>query len=255
LVLVGINDLSVALAQADTFAAPPPLDSPGEWARQEGRAFAIVPGGLHQSSARYGEARGRDRLAVWQLAKRVRTAWRARSGGPRLAQDSRAEAVARWRSYRAAATRLREDLPDLSGPLKEYRRNLLRLVDSASAEGVPIALLTQPTFWTADLDSASLQRLWFGGVGIFQRAGSDTYFSVAALAQAMQAYNQELLEVCRLRRLLCLDLADSVPAQPAYFVDDTHFSEMASRRIGEVIADWLVPILVADTADESGPSV
>lgn len=242
-VLVGVNDLTVALAQGDTFRPPPPLSDPEARKAQERRAFAIVPGALHENLSPAAASAWYKRTALWQAGVRVRAGLGARSGRRDLQQDTRAQAVQRWREARARAPKRRDDLPALDGALAEYRRNLEAIVSLADAKGIPVSFLTQPSLWRADLDSTEARLLWFGGLGDFQSRQVDEYYSPGALAKAMAAFNAELLAACTARNLACLDLAERIPRTTTFFFDDVHFTERGAAAVGEAVADWLAPAL------------
>ncbi|MBK7905594.1 MAG: hypothetical protein IPJ78_03430 [Gemmatimonadetes bacterium] len=142
---------------------------------------------------------------------------------------------------RARAPKRRDDLPSLDGALAEYRRNLETIASLAAAKGVPVSFLTQPSLWRADLDSTEARLLWFGGLGDFQSRQVDEYYSPAALAKAMAAFNAELLSVCAAHALSCLDLAERIPRTTAYFFDDVHFTERGAAAVGEEVGAWMPP--------------
>lgn len=240
-VLVGVNDLTVALAQGDGFRAPPPLTGTDARRTQERRAFAVVPGGLHEVVSADAASAWYKRAALWQLAVRVRAAFSARSGRRDLQQDTRAAAVQRWRESRLRATRTRDSLPSLGEALREYRGNLEAIVALAGAKNVPVSFLTQPSLWRPAMDSSEARLLWFGGLGDFQRAQADEYYSPRALATAMAAFNSELLSVCATESLRCLDLAEEIPRSTLYFFDDVHFTERGAAAVGEAVASWMAP--------------
>lgn len=239
LVLVGVNDLTFALGQGDAYAPPPPLSDPRALKAQEARAFMVVPGGLHQSTTLAQRGAWYKRTALYQLGARIRANIVARRQQSTLVQDTRGEAIERWRENRRQASEIREELPTLDAPLAEYRRNLEAVADAAAARGVPLVLLTQPALWRAGLDSASSRLLWLGGIGDFQRAPGSVYYSPGALARAMAAHNAVLLDVCAARGLRCFDLAAAVPSDTLHFYDDVHFTERGARVIAEALATWL----------------
>lgn len=238
-VLVGVNDVTVTLAQGDTFRPPPPLTDPAALARAEARAFAIVPGAMHEAITTARSGAWYHRMALWQLAARIRADLRKRSRTVGLEQDPRGGSFRRWREYRSRATTLRDTLPDLSIALRQYGRNLDSLATLAATFGVPMVFLTQPSMWRGDLDSASTRLLWFGGLGDFQRQQSSTYFSVAALARAMAAFNGELLASCARTGARCLDLAALVPRDSLHFYDDVHFNESGAAAVGAALVPWI----------------
>lgn len=238
-VLVGVNDVTVTLAQGDTFRPPPPLTDAAALARAEARAFAIVPGAMHEAITNARAGRWHERTALWQLAARIRADLRKRGRSVGLEQDPRGASFRRWREYRSRATTLRDSLPDLSVALRQYGRNLDSLATLAASRGVSVVFLTQPSMWRHDLDSASARLLWFGGLGDFQRQQSATYFSVDALSRAMAAFNDELLAACARNGVRCLDLAPLVPRDSVHFYDDVHFNESGAAAVGAALVPWI----------------
>ena len=79
--------------------------------------------------------------------------------------------------------------------------------------------------------------LWYGRIGNLQRADGTEYYSVEALARAMQLYNDTLMQTCASRNVECLDLAALVPKGTTSFYDDVHFNEQGSRIVARAVAD------------------
>lgn len=100
--------------------------------------------------------------------------------------------------------------------------------------------MTQPAMWRADLTEPLLNLLWMGGVGDFQTGKGHEYYTPAALASALDSYNATLLEVCRQTSVECIDLAAMLPKDETTFYDDVHFNETGSRRVAQVVADYLL---------------
>ena len=82
--------------------------------------------------------------------------------------------------------------------------------------------------------------LWFGGVGRIQEQSDSEYYSIDALADVMELYNQALLEVCNQRAISCVDLASKLPKNDTVFYDDLHFNEMGARNVSQVVTQFLV---------------
>lgn len=242
-VLVGVNDLTVALSAGDGYRRPPPLSDPAALRAQIRRAFAVAPGRLHESVTEDQLSEGAafyKRTALFQLARRVR----AGLVGSKLDQDDRGTTLERWReNRRSTPVPLRATLPDLREALAEYRANLEAMADIAARNRVKLMFLTQPTLWRADLPPEAEKLLWLGGVGMFQEQPGATYFTPAALAQAMAKWNQVTLEVCKARALDCLDLAERVPRTTEYFYDDCHYTDAGQDVIGREVGAWLAGVV------------
>lgn len=240
--LVGVNDLTVALAQGDRYESPAPLSDPAAAEKQVRRAFAVAPGRLHDPSTDF--AGGVDlpfykKTALYQLAGRTKKGIAARKAGRTMGQDDTGQRYGEWRRHRRGASAILDKLPDLTAPLADYRKNLERIVEIAAARKVRLVLMTQPVLWRDDLSEADKALLWLGGQGEFQSQAARAYYAVPALAEAMRRYNAVLLDVCREKGLDCLDLAAKIPRERAMFYDDCHFTDEGSRAVAKATAEHL----------------
>jgi hypothetical protein len=145
----------------------------------------------------------------------------------------------RWREHRRHASRTLTAVPDLTAPLAEYRRNLSLIADLAAARRITLVLMTQPTLWRADLPDEARDLLWLGGVGEFQSRVGSAYYSVSVLEEAMRQFNAVVLDVCRERRLPCLDLAARIPREATMFFDDAHFTDAGTSAVVAAVTEHL----------------
>jgi lysophospholipase L1-like esterase len=237
-VLVGVNDLTAALRQGDNYELPLPITTPEAERLQIRNAFAISPEGFHKPMVEGAAVRTLPwykTTRLYDLARRAQTGQKARTiintlGGSNLEK---------WRSHRASASRLLDELPPLEAPLQEYRSNLNAIVQAARTGGADVVFLTQPSLWRAGLTPGEQRLLWLGGTGPFQETPGQEYYSVAALAKAMARYNEVTLDVCAAQGLNCFDLAAAVPADTTMLYDDVHFTEAGSALIGQLVAKHL----------------
>lgn len=237
IVLVGVNDLTVALRQGEAYEPPVPVTDPAAERVQIRNAFVISPEGFHQplSDVAATTEPWYKKTHLYDLARRARATLRARAvlhqiGGSNLEQ---------WRNHRQSASAIVHELPDLTEPLQEYRHNLLAIVDAARSGGADVMFLTQPSLWRPGIPAEYERLLWLGGTGPFQDVAGQSYYSVAALAEAMDRYNAETLDVCRSEGLRCFDLAAAIPADTTLLYDDVHFTEAGSARVGRSVSEYL----------------
>ena len=153
-------------------------------------------------------------------------------------QDQAGKIYITWREHRQNATDIRDELPDLSSALETYASNLNKMIDVANEKSVRLILVTQPTLWRPDLPEDLAALLWLGGIGNFQAESGKPYYSVGALDRAMQAYNDTLLQICRQRKVECVDLASMLAKDTTVFYDDVHFNESGARKVAAVLADY-----------------
>lgn len=91
----------------------------------------------------------------------------------------------------------------------------------------------------SDLRREEEDLLWLGGVGDFPWDADDPFYTVRVLREALDQFNETLLEVCATRGVECLDLSAQIPGERPFFVDDVHFTELGARRAAEEIARFL----------------
>ncbi len=221
--LVGVNDLQLALKSS--YLRNMTVDTHMSW------TFSEVP-----NSGSWWH-----RLALIRFYKRIAD-WRAKSRlGP--TQTYNGDGYITWRRCRAEAPpdRIVDRLPDLNAALARYRKNLNELVDDADSYGATTIFLTQPTIWSDHMAAAEKARLLAGGIGPNNEwCVEHRYYSPRALAEGMAEFNGVLLDVCRERRLFCIDLAAEVPKQAKYFQDDMHFSDAGADLVSGFVAQGIL---------------
>jgi hypothetical protein len=144
------------------------------------------------------------------------------------------------RRRRQQAVEERTELPDLSSALEEYARNIGALIDIAEEKSVRLIFMTQPTLWKAGLSEEKIALLWFGEIGKYQKGRAGKYFSVEALEEGMERYNETLLDVCRRRGIECINLASRLEKNTTIFYDDCHFNESGARMVAEILSNSLL---------------
>ena len=243
LMLVGINDM---LSRVSSLRDPITLPPPGSNQQLRG-VFSIFPG-WDADSPWYLRTRIAQLLATrsWRLPGQ-------RAEGPLV--DARGEFVVRARDHRRQARSFLEELPGLPDGLAAYQRSLNEIVDSAQAARVRLIFLTQPTLWREGLTAEEEASLWMGGPRFDRLAPGAEFYSVRALADGMALYNQTLLRLCRERGVECIDVASQLPRDGVVFWDDAHFTAIGSRRLAQLVADYLRahPPLAQSLASPAAP--
>ena len=229
LVLAGVNDLHLRLSLDDDYV-PIDREPPSTFEELAARSFAVRPA-VDDASPPWRPVELR-----YRISRLVQPAPAPRG---HLVQDDAGRVYEKWRRHRAEASRVRTTLPSLDSALREYAGNLVTIAEVAERHGVEVVFATQPVLWRPDLAPEEHARLWFGGIGHFQRAPGHEYYSVDALAEGMARYNHVTLAVCAKRGLRCIDLSE-LSGDAAVFYDDCHFNEHGSRRVAELLAAGLV---------------
>jgi lysophospholipase L1-like esterase len=126
---------------------------------------------------------------------------------------------------------LHEPSPHLSLGCAIYRASLKKIITTCRDHEQEIILLTQPTLYRKDLPEDLQRLLWMNN--------SIGAYSVAALAEMMDAFNQTMRDVCREEGVDCIDLAAKLPRDTTVFYDDCHFNISGCDKVARIITDFL----------------
>jgi lysophospholipase L1-like esterase len=146
--------------------------------------------------------------------------------------------------YERMARRRREArpldaLPQLEDALDVYRANLSQLV--AALGRIPtrprVVFLTHPAIWKPEMSARELGALWAGYTCM--QCDRPEYYSPRALAEALQAFNRELIAVSARAGVPCYDLASRLPKTLDVFYDDAHLREEGARLVANVVGNFV----------------
>jgi len=218
--LVGVNDFQLAL-QSSYWRAPTLGD-------HLIATFSIMP------------KKGWRNLALYRFYERIKYWWKGSHG--RFVQTENAKNFAKWLHCRQTAPKENlVDLPNLDDGPANYRLHLNKLVDRSEVYYAPMIFLTQPTLWNANMTPENEALLQAGGVGPRRDwCTKKIYYSPAALARGMKMFNDVLRDVCRRRKIYCIDLAARVPKERRYFFDAMHYSEAGARLVSDVVTAGII---------------
>lgn len=217
--LVGVNDFQLALRSSFGTYTPE---------QELSFNFSVLP-----------DTEFHTNFGTYRFYRKMKDWWDRR----KYAFISNTVGVKFWRECRqsVAEENMIQSLPDLSAGLAETRRNLNELADRAQRYAAPIVFVTQPTLWHTDLGETERKMLLAGGVGSNgEWCKKKLYYSVAALAQGMEMFNNVTREVCRERGLFCIDLARLLPREARYYYDDMHYNEAGAERVAAILAEELI---------------
>lgn len=125
-------------------------------------------------------------------------------------------------------------LPDLDQALKDYESSLRKMAQEARELGFRLIFITQPTLWKDEMTKFEI-RLASIGVPVID---GETY-SMQAMAQGMDIFNQKLIEVSRDESIDYIDLARFIPKDTTAFFDWCHYSKSGARQVARVIYENL----------------
>jgi lysophospholipase L1-like esterase len=231
MLLIGVNDLIRHLPKANR---PDRIEPPKDPKRALRMAFSFYPGWDDDTTWYKRNIVAR----VWQMANWH--PWGSGDSKQLRPEDAKGEFVAMMRDFRQNASGFRPQLPDLQSGRAAYAERVNQIVDITQRAGVDVLLMTQPVLWRSGLSTEENKLLWGGGPPLGKFRKGAVYYSVEALADGMQLYNETLLAVCKARGIRCLDLASVIPRTTEVFYDDAHFTEFGSDLVSEVVTAHLM---------------
>ncbi len=184
------------------------------------------------------------RTAIWSFARLTRNTF---CRTPDYQDDEAAFYVTK-RKTRASATRIIDHLPSLDLALQRYRINLVEIKRLADSMKVRLVLVTRPTMWRKDLDTFPASLLWIGGI-CNDQGNPQAYYSVGALAAAMELFNSTLIDFCNEAHVEFIDLASHVPESTSAFYDDCHFNDDGSIIISKIVCSYLQDSICRNTSN------
>ncbi len=179
------------------------------------------------------------KTALWLLFERAEKALFEKVVKEKV-QDKAGKIYLTWREHRRNAIEIRNELPDLSSALEEYAANINKMIDMAEEQSIRLIFVTQPTLWRSDLPKNLAALLWLGGIGDFQKESGKPYYSVEALLEGMEAYNNVLRQICHQREVECIDLSSMLEKDTSVFYDDVHFNESGARKVSSILSKYIM---------------
>lgn len=175
------------------------------------------------------------RTALFELVQRFYH--RLQPGGVKwMIQDDHGESLKRWRQYRAAAKVLRDTLPDMTGALKEYLRNLELIYDEAQKQQLRLVFINQAAMYKDTMSREDQHLLWMGWVGESPKGAGGTYYTTRALREGLNRYNNTLKFFCEEHHLIYVDIDAVLPRDTSVFYDDCHFNEHGAQKLAEYLS-------------------
>lgn len=185
------------------------------------------------------------RLTLWRMGETILDVGNPAASG-QIIQDPAGRWIDQFRASRReklAKNGIDHPPTQLAADLKDYRRDLLSVVEAARLRGSELLLVTQPTMWRANLPKELDDLLW--------EQTDDAAYTTRVLAEMMAKYNDVLIEVAKETNTRYLDLASQLPADTTVFYDDCHFNDSGCDKVAQAVADALRPLTDVDRPRET----
>jgi len=127
-----------------------------------------------------------------------------------------------------------DEIPIFKNSLCKYESNIDKIIRISRKKNVRLLLLTQPSVWKENMSPTEEKNLW-----MTTDLKGNSYSSMI-MAYLMEAYNHELLEICKRNQdIYCFDLASKIPKNMTCFYDDVHFNEGGAKKAAEETAIFI----------------
>jgi hypothetical protein len=138
-----------------------------------------------------------------------------------------------------ASSRLVDSHPRTDRVLAGYRKRVSAIIDRCRELEIDPVFVAQPTLWDHDLPRSAEETLWMG-----RMRTENEYLSAARLRELMDEFNETLIDACRDRDVLVVDLS-FMNGNPDYFIDDCHLTERGAEVVAHRIAEAMLAQLEA----------
>ncbi len=129
-----------------------------------------------------------------------------------------------------------EEPLDIPAAVEAYGKRIDAMCQAAKDRGVRLILVTQPVLWADYLSEQGNRRLNLARVHPMKRAWE--YLEAPNLAEAMDQYNEKLIDVAEQTDTEYFDAAIDMSGDVKYFYDDYHFNESGCAKFAKLFADW-----------------
>lgn len=184
-----------------------------------------------------------DSLPFWKRLEIVKLFDQAKSPTDTvpeaLVQDRQGLIYDKWRDNRANRKSWVDVVPDLSTERKAFEKRVNQLINICEFKGIQPYFILQPTMYDDRLEEKYERLLWMGGIGNFQGDEQCDYYTSRVMKELMSTYNGIISDVCKKRKVPCLDAPSQLSKDTTVFYDDCHFNEQGARSLAKLVTKFI----------------
>ena len=174
-------------------------------------------------------------LAAWELMLR----WRRRWLRPVVVHERAGRWYAEARAMRAAATEIRNEMPDPAPMLARFDDHFHRILDRASAHADRVIVVRQPWFDKA-YTSDEAAHMWHGGAGQAWRERVTTYYSFNVVSRLMAGVDQRAAAIAEARGIEHVDLMPVLDNSLVNYYDGFHATPHGASVVASAVASAIL---------------
>ncbi|MEO0660573.1 MAG: hypothetical protein AAFZ87_03450 [Planctomycetota bacterium] len=186
-------------------------------------------------------------LALYRVARRTA----ARLSSSVQVRENAGASIAKHRARRAAATRLVDEVPDRTGLLDAYRRDLGVLIEVCRSFAPRVVLVRQP-WLEREFTPDEAAELWNFGNRSPYRGEIDHYFTHRLISELMSDIDRVTDEVARDLHVESIGLRDVVPTDFEHYYDFLHNTPRGAEVVGRALGAHIANGGAADGGSPAG---
>ncbi len=137
----------------------------------------------------------------------------------------------------------------LSLGLKEYKRNIEKIILLCRQHGTKALFLTLPALFKKGMPENEEKLLWIGQIPQKDSKEPFVYLTADEMRKMLTGFNNTLLETTRENNIEVLDLDAVISPRSDSFYDDWHFNEIGSERVAESVTQHICRKNILSCAD------
>ena len=190
--------------------------------------------------------------ALAELARRLRRRWLH----PVEVKERAGEWQAPARRMRAAATDVREAMPDATAMVDNFDQHFRRLCDRAMAHADRVVVMLQPWF-EGPYTPQEAARFWHGGVGKPWKEKISTYYSLDVVNRLLDLLHARAATITDERGLERLNLRSVLTQRSRHYFDHDHYTPAGAAVVAQAVAATVLRETESrgDSASRTSPRV
>jgi hypothetical protein len=136
-------------------------------------------------------------------------------------------------------TRVEKDMQyEMEYPsIDAYKRNIVSLINSTNADNVKLILGNQPFLYKENMSEEELRTIWMPA----EFCPKDNKIpSLASVRKSISEFNISTEKIANENNIPFIDLEKTLPKESVNFVDDVHYTEEGSQKIGQHLFEFII---------------
>ena len=144
------------------------------------------------------------------------------------------------RLMRKNASNLINVIPNSTALMEKFEKNFNDSIIAAFPFVNNIIVVRQPWFDKDHFSPEEEELLWHAPQGRPYLEKVDTYYSYSVFNALMSRIDRSIVELCKSKKLKCIDLKSHLDNSTAVYYDHLHFTAYGAEGVGQLISDFIL---------------